>query len=157
VIRAGRGAAGWAALVGLLLLAVAAIAAPSFPKLSGRVVDAANLLPATTEQQLTGKLAALETRTGRQLVVATVPSLGGYEIEEYGYQLGRAWGIGGEKADDGAILLVAPNERAVRIEVGYGLEGVLTDAVSSAIIRGGSSRNSGAATSPAGSSRERTR
>ncbi|MES2035243.1 MAG: TPM domain-containing protein [Pseudomonadota bacterium] len=119
-----------------LLIALPALAAtPTFPKLTGRVVDDANILSPATEQALTQKLTALETSTGRQLVVATLPSLQGYEIEEYGYQLGRAWGIGSEKADDGALLIVAPNEKKVRIEVGYGLEPVLTDALSSVIIQ----------------------
>ena len=126
----------------LLALALAAFAwggvafaAPRFPALTGRVVDQANILPADMEVRLTDKLAALETSTGRQLVVATVPSLQGYEIEDYGYQLGRAWGIGQAKENNGALLLVAPNERRVRIEVGYGLEGVLTDALSNVILQ----------------------
>lgn len=127
----------FAGVVGALLLAIAlpALAAPSFPKLSGRVVDEANILSPATEQALTAKLEALETSTGRQLVVATLPELQGQEIEEYGYQLGRHWGIGTDANDDGAMLLVAPNDRKVRIEVGYGLEGVLTDALSSVIIQ----------------------
>lgn len=119
----------------LALFALPALAAPTFPKLSGRVVDDAGLLSPATEQQLTQKLETLEQQTGRQLVVATLPSLQDYEIEDYGYQLGRAWGIGSDKTDDGAILIVAPNERKVRIEVGYGLEPVLTDALSSVIIQ----------------------
>ncbi|MDO9473079.1 MAG: TPM domain-containing protein [Caulobacter sp.] len=119
----------------LLTIALPALAAPTFPKLSGRVVDEANLLSPATETALTQKLEALETATGRQLVVATLPSLQGLEIEEYGYQLGRAWKLGGEKTDDGVVLIVAPNERKVRIEVGYGLEPVLTDALSSVIIQ----------------------
>lgn len=119
----------------LLTIALPALAAPTFPKLSGRVVDEANLLSPAAEAALTQKLAALETATGRQLVVATLPSLQGLEIEEYGYQLGRAWQLGDEKADDGVVLIVAPNERKVRIEVGYGLEPVLTDALSSVIIQ----------------------
>jgi uncharacterized protein len=119
----------------LLTIALPALAAPTFPKLSGRVVDEANLLSPATEAALTQKLEALETTTGRQVVVATLPSLQGLEIEEYGYQLGRAWKLGGEKTDDGAVLIVAPNERKVRIEVGYGLEPVLTDALSSVIIQ----------------------
>jgi uncharacterized protein len=124
-------------LLALWLAPVAALAqgGPSFPRLTGRVVDGANVLPPATEAELTSRLAALETSTDRQLVVATVPSLQGYEIEEYGYRLGRAWGLGREQQDDGAILLVAPNERRVRVEVGYGLEGVLTDALSAQIIQ----------------------
>jgi uncharacterized protein len=127
---------------GLLALALAffafaglAIAAPRFPPLTGRVVDDAHMLSAGAAQQLDVELAALEQATGHQLVVATVPDLQGYEIEEYGYQLGRAWALGQKGKNDGAILLVAPNERKVRIEVGYGLEPVLTDALSSVIIQ----------------------
>jgi len=122
--------------VALALFCAPALAAPTFPPLSGRVVDNANLLSPATEQTLTNELAALEQKSGRQLVVVTLPSLQGLEIEDYGYQLGRAWGIGSKALNDGALLIVAPNERAVRIEVGYGLEGVLTDALSSAIIQG---------------------
>jgi uncharacterized protein len=120
----------------MLAMAGAALAAPSFPKLTGRVVDNANLLTPATRADLTDKLAKLETDTGRQLVVVTLPDLQGLEIEEYGYQLGRAWGIGQAKENNGALLIVAPKERKVRIEVGYGLEGTLTDALSSVIIQG---------------------
>ncbi len=129
---------GWgAAVFGLAaLLWTVASAAPTFPALTGRVVDGANMLSPAVEASLDGKLAALETQTGRQLVVATLPSLQGYEIEDYGYQLGRAWGIGDAKADTGALLIVAPNERKVRIEVGYGLEPILTNALSSTILQG---------------------
>lgn len=123
------------ALLAVLALAFPAGAAPTFPALAGRVTDAANILPPESEAALTARLATLEATTKTQLVVATVPDLGGYEIEEYGYQLGRAWGIGQKGTDNGALLIVAPKERKVRIEVGYGLEGVLTDAVTSQIIR----------------------
>jgi uncharacterized protein len=138
---------GWAALLIAVVVAgcaagdggaansAPAVRGPSLPPLTGRVVDGADILPAAAEADLTARLQALETATGRQLVVATTPSLQGYEIEEYGYRLGRAWGIGGAESDDGAILLVAPAEKRVRIEVGYGLEGVLTDALSSRIIQ----------------------
>ncbi|MET0248419.1 MAG: TPM domain-containing protein [Sphingobium sp.] len=120
----------------LALLAFAPAAwGQSFPALSGRVVDSANLLDATQEQALTQKLAAFENQSGRQLVVATIPNLQGYAIDDYGYRLGRAWGIGDKARNDGALLLVAPNERRVRIEAGYGLEGILTDAMAARIIR----------------------
>lgn len=109
-------------------------AAQDFPRLTGRVVDGANLLQPAQEQALDGKLAILERETGRQLVVATVPDLQGRDIADYGYRLGRAWGIGSKEKNDGALLIVAPNERRVRIEVGYGLEGMLTDAMSALII-----------------------
>lgn len=123
------------ALALLLVIGGAAqAAAPSFPPLTGRVVDQANILPAATEQDLSAKLEAHERATGHQLVVATVASLDGRDIAEYGVELGRAWGIGQKEKDTGAILLVAPNDRGVRIEVGYGLEGILTDARSRGII-----------------------
>lgn len=115
-------------------LASQAWAAPEFPKLTGRVVDTANVIPDEEEARLTQKLAALEQQSQRQLVVATIPDLQGYEISDYGYQLGRAWGLGDKARNDGAILLVAPKERKVRIEAGYGLEPVLTDGLSFLII-----------------------
>ncbi|MEP6241014.1 TPM domain-containing protein, partial [Erythrobacter sp.] len=112
-----------------------ALAQPEFPALSGRVVDTADIIPADVEAQLTAKLEALETQSQRQLVVTTVPNLQGYDISDYGYQLGREWGLGDAERNDGALLIVAPNDRKVRIEVGYGLEGYLTDALSSVIIQ----------------------
>ncbi len=124
---------GAAAALWLVLGAVAA-AAPSFPQLSGRVVDDAGILSPKTRDEITEMLAAREKATGEQIVVATVKSLQGYAIEDFGYQLGRSWGIGQKGRDNGAILLVAPNEHKVRIEVGYGLEGRLTDAESRVII-----------------------
>jgi uncharacterized protein len=99
------------------------------------VVDNAHLLSPATVQKLDGELATLEQQTGHQLVVATIPDLQGYDIEDYGYQLGRTWQLGRKGVNDGAILLVAPNERKVRIEVGYGLEPVLTDALSNVILQ----------------------
>lgn len=122
----------------VLLLAATSSAAQSkldFPALTGRVVDQANLLSPQTEQALTDKLAALEASSSDQLVVVTLNSLQGQEIEDYGYQLGRAWGIGQKENDNGALLIVAPNERKVRVEVGYGLEPILTDAFSSLVIQ----------------------
>jgi len=109
-------------------------AAPTFPALSGRVVDDAHILSPGTTNDLTQKLAALEAKTSRQLVVVTLPSLQGLEISDYGYQLGRAWGIGQKGMNNGALLIVAPTEHRVRIEVGYGLEPILTDAFSSVVI-----------------------
>jgi uncharacterized protein len=122
------------AALALAFLALPAMAAPEFPALTGRVIDGANILSANTEQALTKKLASLEAGNSRQLVVVTIPSLDGYEISDYGYQLGRAWGIGQGKLNNGALLIVAPKERRVRIEVGYGLEPILTDAFSSVVI-----------------------
>jgi uncharacterized protein len=123
----------WLWIAALLLLPSPA-EAQSFPALSGRVVDAAGLLDPAQERALDAKLAALEKESGRQMVVATVPDLEGRDIADYGYRLGRAWGIGAKDNNDGALLIVAPNDRRVRIEVGYGLEGIMTDAISSIII-----------------------
>ena len=106
---------------------VATDAGYAFPALTGRVVDAANVVPAAREAALADRLLALESRTGHQLVVATVTTLGGHIIEDYGLHLGRTWGIGRKDVNDGVILLVAPNERRVRIEVGTGLERALKD------------------------------
>ena len=129
------------ALFALVLLLVpfagfAQTSAPlQFPELTGRVVDNANLLSEAQRSELTRKLEELEKATTAQLVVVTVPSLSGRTIEEYGYQLGRHWGIGQKATNNGALLIVAPNERRVRIEVGYGAEGVLPDAITSLIIQ----------------------
>src|ERR1700760_4003250 len=112
----------------------AALAAANFPPLTGRVVDAAKILSPVTIADLERKLADLEQKSGIQLVVATVPSLGGEEIEPYANELFRAWKLGEAKKNNGVLLLIAPNQRRVRIEVGYGLEGTLTDALSSVII-----------------------
>jgi uncharacterized protein len=133
-LAGSRGAFSLAVLILLLSVGAAFAAAPKFPPLTGRVVDNANILSPEVEAKLTADLATLETQTGRQVVVATLPDLQGYEIEDYGYQLLRTWGIGSKERDDGAILIVAPSERKVRVEVGYGLEPVLTDALSSLII-----------------------
>lgn len=107
---------------------------PEFPELTGRVVDRADMLPAQAEARLTAMLQAHEQATTEQVVVVTLPDLQGYAIEDYGYQLGRHWGIGQQGEDSGALLIVAKDERKIRIEVGYGLEGRLTDAASATII-----------------------
>jgi uncharacterized protein len=119
----------------LLLLAGSARAVLEFPELTGRVVDQAGLLSASTVQQLTRQLEQHEQETGNQVVVVTLPSLQGYAIEDYGYQLGRHWGIGEADHNNGVLLIVAAHERKVRIEVGYGLEDTLTDARSHEIIQ----------------------
>jgi uncharacterized protein len=106
-----------------------------FPALTGRVVDRADLLAPESRAQLTDELADHEAATGQQVVVVTLPSLDGRAIEEYAYQLGRHWGIGRKEYDDGVLLLIAAAERQIRIEVGYGLEGTLTDAAAWDIIQ----------------------
>ncbi|MEH3040917.1 MAG: TPM domain-containing protein [Sphingomonas paucimobilis] len=114
-------------------------AAQDFPKFTGLVVDDANVLPAETRANLTQKLQALQKDTKRQFVVATIGDTQGLPLEDYGYKLLRTWGVGLKGVDNGAILFIAPNnpagQRGPRLEVGYGLEPILTDAMSSAIIQ----------------------
>ncbi len=128
-----------AALLAVVWLAAVAPAlaqsGPTYPPLNGRVIDHGDLVSDAKELELAARLEALERDTTDQVVVVTVADLQGYEIEEYGYQLGRAWGIGQAEKSNGVLLIVAPNERKVRIEVGYGLEPVLTDALSALIIQ----------------------
>jgi uncharacterized protein len=107
----------------------------TFPELTGRVVDQAGILDAATREKLEKLSADLEAKSTDQLVVVTLKSLQGTSIEDYGYQLGRKWQIGQKDKNNGVLLIVAPNERKVRIEVGYGLEGTLTDALGSFIIQ----------------------
>ena len=107
------------AFAGTMLGAHPAAAAPSFPPLTGRVVDNAHVLSPQVKADLNAKLQALEQKNGDQLVVVTLPSLQGLEIEDYGYQLGRAWGIGQKGKSNGALFIVAPSEHKVRIEVGW--------------------------------------
>jgi uncharacterized protein len=116
------------------LVATLALAAPNYPELSGRVVDQAGLLQPSTEAGLTSKLRDLEDKSSIQLVVATIKSLDGYDIETYANGLFRYWKLGESRKNNGALFLIAPNERKMRIEVGYGLEGMLTDALSKVII-----------------------
>jgi uncharacterized protein len=118
----------------LFLLCCTIAAAYDFPPLTGRVVDQADLLSEAAETELTAQLAKHEQQTTNQVVVATVNSLEGGSIDDYGVQLGRFWGIGQREKDNGVLLLIAPNERKMRIDVGYGLEGTLTDAISAVII-----------------------
>lgn len=122
----------------LALSACAAEAgAPDEPpalELTGRVVDAADILTPAYEARLTEMLAGLEADTKVQLVVATTPDLKGQDIADYSLALGNAWGIGDADRDDGLMLVVAPNERRVRIEVGLGLEDTVTDEEAAQII-----------------------
>jgi uncharacterized protein len=130
----GRG--GWCLTGGFaaLLCSLTIAFALTFPSLTGRVVDQANIIAPATRTAIEQKLADLEAKSGIQLVVATVTSLEGQEIEPYANQLFRNWQLGEKAKNNGVVLLVAPNERRVRIEVGYGLEGTLTDALSKVII-----------------------
>ncbi len=124
----------WFVLLFLFALGIPAYA-QTFPRLTGRVVDDADLLAPAQEAALSAKLQALDERSSRQLVVATVGSLGGFPIEDYANRLFRTWQIGQARANNGALFLIAPNERKVRIEVGYGLEPILTDAFTGLLIQ----------------------
>jgi uncharacterized protein len=133
-LLAGRIGAISAALFCFYLFSSVALAALNFPSLTGRVVDNANILSPEARAKITAKEKALEEKSGIQLVVASVPSLQGADIETFGYQLGRFWKLGEAKKNNGVLFLIAPNERKMRIDVGYGLEGTLTDALSKVII-----------------------
>ncbi len=125
-------------LLALLLLCCAALAqqGPAFPALTGRVVDAAGILTPEQVAAIAAPLKAHEDKTGDQVAVATVASLQGLTVEDYANRLFRHWGLGGKDRNNGVLLLVAPTERKVRIEVGYGLEGALTDALTKVVISG---------------------
>ncbi|TNB78922.1 methanol dehydrogenase [Pseudomonas sp. Fig-3] len=118
----------------LCMFAITAQAELSFPALTGRVVDTAQMLEPSVRTQLDAQLKAHEQATGEQVVVVTLADLQGSSIEDFGYQLGRHWGIGQKDKNNGALLIVARDDRKLRIEVGYGLEDRLTDAQSSVII-----------------------
>jgi uncharacterized protein len=105
-----------------------------YPALTGRVVDQAGMFSQAEEQAMTAQLSAIETRTAHQIVVATVPTTGGKDIAEYATCLGRHWGIGRARINDGVLILVARDDDAVRIAVGDGMEKTLTDAEAKAIL-----------------------
>ncbi|WP_303980950.1 YgcG family protein [Dongia mobilis] len=123
-----------AALFFLLYLPVAS-ADPVVPPLTGRVVDLADVLTSAAERDLTTELAKVEQKTGTQIVVAILPDLGRYPIEAWGLALGRTWQIGRAGKDDGIVIVLAPKDREIRIEVGYGLEGDIPDAKANQIIQ----------------------
>ena len=112
-----------------------AAAEPNYPALTGRIVDQAGLLTASDKAEIETELAALEEKSTDQLAIVTVQSLNGYSIEDYAIGLARKWGIGQKGKDNGVVLLIAPNERKVRIEVGRRLEPMLTDTMSKLIIQ----------------------
>lgn len=127
------GAMRWLAPL-VFLVASLAFAAANYPPLTGRIVDQANIIPPPTRISIETKLENLEDKSGIQLVVASVNSLDGLDVETYANGLFRAWKLGEAKKNNGVLFLVAPNERKMRIEVGYGLEGTLTDALSKIIL-----------------------
>lgn len=120
---------------GLLLIGSLAHAAQSLPKPAGRIADLANVIDAATEADLDRRLDELEQKTTSEIALVTVPSLDGVPVEDYAVRLFKEWGIGQAKSDNGVLVLVAPNEREMRIEVGYGLEGVLPDGLAGEVIR----------------------
>lgn len=121
-------AIGWASL---------AYAQPSFPELNNSpVVDEANIIDDAAEAQLVEQLLDFERRNQRQFAIVTLPTLQGYDIADYGYQLGRYWGLGDAENNDGIILIVAPNERKMRVEVGYGLEPIIPDGLAFEYVEG---------------------
>ena len=124
----------WLALAVAVLIGGAASAAIP-PRPAGPILDQANILPPAEEGALDAKLRAYTARTGRALMVVTVSSLDGQDINTYGVQLGQTWGVGGKTTDQGLILLIAPSERKLRFEVGYGLEQYLPDVLAGRIIR----------------------
>ncbi len=107
----------------------------NFPKPTGRVNDFAGILDASVEAEIDQQLADLERKTSSEVAVAVVTSLDGMAVEDYANRLFKAWGVGQAKQDNGVLVVVAPNEREMRIEVGYGLEGVLPDGLAGQIIR----------------------
>ncbi len=123
----------WLCVASLIAVSLA-IAAPAYPELTGRIVDNAKLLTPEDRAAIEAELTALEGTSTDQVAVVTVPSLEGYPIEDYGIGLARKWEIGQKTKDNGVLLIVAPNERKVRIEVGRRLEPLLTDTMSKLIV-----------------------
>lgn len=119
-------------LAALLLPGLAS--AQSFPALTGPVVDQANVIPDDVEARIDQKLVALKTQSQRQLQVVTVASLEDYDIADYANRLFRSWQLGDKERNDGVMLVVAPNQRRMRIEVGYGMEPIITDGFSFLVI-----------------------
>jgi uncharacterized protein len=118
----------------LLLAAVPAGALVAVPPLTGRVTDLTGTLSGAAVARIESKLADFEAKKGSQIAVLIVPSTEPEEIEQFGIRVEDAWKLGRKGVDDGAYLIVAKNDRHVRIEVGYGLEGALSDAISNRII-----------------------
>lgn len=107
----------------------------AFPALNGTVVDEAGLLSVDEERRFAEASERLEREIGPQFAIATIPSLHGLSIEEYGIRLARTWRLGSRERNDGVLFLIAPNERQARIEVGYGLERRLTDPYAAKVLR----------------------
>ena len=117
------------------LLAVSHAVAASFPAPQGYVNDFAGILDADSRAKLSSLVSQVEKRTTAEIAVVTVQSLGGMSVEEYANRLFQKWGIGKKGKDNGLLVLICPNERKMRVEVGYGLEGVITDGLAGSVIR----------------------
>ena len=122
-------------LVIFCLLSLPSFAAFEVPKLKTRILDQANLLDAASKQQINQLLAGHEKASNNQVILVTLKDLQGFSIEQAGIEMARVWGVGQKEQNNGIVLILAQAERKVRIEVGYGLEGVMTDAVSATIIQ----------------------
>lgn len=118
-----------------LALALALAFAADIPFLTGRVVDDANIIGDEAQARLTGTLKTHEDATTNQIVVLTVTTIGGQSVEEYAVKVFEAWKLGNKEKDNGVLVVVVPEDRKMRIEVGYGLEGVLPDGAAGEIIR----------------------
>ncbi|MCH7666664.1 MAG: TPM domain-containing protein [Acidobacteria bacterium] len=123
------------ALAAMVILPAGAVAALEVPYLSGRVNDLADLISGDAEARIVDSLEDFENRTGHQVAVLTIPSLEGEVLEKFSLRVSETWGLGRSEQDDGVLLLVARDDRKMRIEVGYGLEADLTDAESGRILR----------------------
>ena len=119
----------------LELSLLSSVFALDVPPLTGRIVDLAHLLPADVAASLSAELAEHERKTGNQIAVLILPSLEDEPLEEFSHRVSTTWKLGRKGTDNGVLVLIVPRERRIRIEVGYGLEGALTDAKSSQIIR----------------------
>jgi len=136
MVRAMRRTSLWTlALAAMVILPAGAVAALEVPYLSGRVNDLADLISGDAEARIVDSLEDFENRTGHQVAVLTIPSLEGEVLEEFSLRVSETWGLGRSEQDDGVLLLVARDDRKMRIEVGYGLEADLTDAESGRILR----------------------
>ena len=122
----------WAALAGI---GAAADASPSKPAFTAPVVDAANVVPDGIEHQVDNELNDYQQRSGNQIAVAVIKTTGSQSLEDYSIDLARAWGVGTKTKDNGVLVLIAYDDHKLRIEVGRGLEGTLTDLQSGRIIR----------------------
>jgi len=119
----------------LMAAAVAPARAQDLPRLTAHVNDYAALLPSEDSQRLEARLRAFEAKTGHQFALLVVPSMGGLPLEEYSIKVAEAWRLGDKKRDDGLLMIIAQQDRKMRIEVGYGLEGDIPDAIAARVVR----------------------